>query len=489
MVSGGDIARRLANRTPINASSAAAAARVRGCAPTLPRVTAAPSDAELHAYVEAARRLLARGGYERSGDPAEARRWGLDHVRAWLDGHANPDARPTVHVAGSKGKGSIAAMVEAMLRAQGAHTLLLTSPDLHQKRERIAIDGAPISHARFAAAADAVLSDEETAAWSLFEAVTVMGWVAGAEAGCDWQVLEVGLGGRLDTTNVVRAKAVAVIAPIDLEHTAILGETIPEIAAEKAGIITGPCDVVASPLRASALDVVRARAQQMDAMLHEVTVECAIRQETHSLDGQELSLRTPLRTYRKLKLPLVGAHQAENAATAVRAAELALASLGGAIDEAAVREGLATVRCPGRFEVVGRRPITVLDGAHTPLAARRLRQALDAAGVPQRRVFVIGMLAGKDVDRFTHDLLGERDEVIVASPQSARAGDAGELVRALHATGTPAQRAPDVASALERAAAVAGERGAVIVTGSLYTVAEAREALLGVVGDRAFGLR
>jgi dihydrofolate synthase/folylpolyglutamate synthase len=452
-------------------------------------VTAAPPDAELHAYIEAVRRLMARGGYERSGDPADARRWGLAHVRAWLDAHGSPDVRPTVHVAGTKGKGSTAAMVEAILRAQGARTLLLTSPDLHQKRERIAIDGAAIGHGRFAAIAERVLSDEQTAAWSLFEVVTVMGWLAGAEAGCDWHVLEVGLGGRLDTTNAVREKAVAVITPIDLEHMAILGDTIALIAAEKAGIITGPCAVVVAPLRASALDVVRARAQEMGATLHEVAGECAIRRDAHNLDGQELSLRTPLRTYRRMKLPLVGAHQSENAATAVLAAERAIASLGGEIDEAAVREGLASARCPGRFEVVRRRPLTVLDGAHTPLAARRLRQALDAVGVPGRRVFVLGMLAGKDVERFTQELIGEQDEVIVATPRSERAADPGELVRALQATGVLAQRAPDVASALERALALAGERRAVIVTGSLYTVAEAREELLGVVGDRAFGLR
>ncbi len=452
-------------------------------------MTVAPSDADLAAYVAAARRLMAHGGYERTGVPAQAQRWGVDHVRTWLDAHDRPDERPTVHVAGSKGKFSVAAMTEAILRAHGAHTLLLTSPDLHQKRERIAVDGASVGYADFAALAARVMDDPATDGWSLFEVVTVMGWLAGADAACDWQVLEVGLGGRLDTTNAVREKVVAAITPIDFEHTAILGDTIPKIAAEKAGIITGPCDVVVSPLRASALDVVRSRAAEMGARVHVVAEECAMRRESMRLDGQELTLRTPLRTYRKLKLPVVGAHQSENAATAVRAAELALAAQGDELPEAAVHEGLAGVRCPGRFEVVRQRPLTILDGAHTPLSARRLREALDAAGVPRRRVVVLGMLSGKEVDATVSALIGDEDEVIVTAPQSERAADVAVLARAVQQTGAIVQRAPDVPAALERAAALAGDRSAIVVAGSLYTVAEAREALLGITGDRAFGLR
>jgi len=452
-------------------------------------VTTAPTDADLATYVASARRLMSLGGYERTGNPSEARRWGLDHIRAWLDAHDAPDARPTVHLAGSKGKGSTAAMVDSILRAHGAHTLLLTSPDLHQKRERIAVNGAPIGYAEFAAVADLVLSDAQAGGWSLFEAVTVMGWVAGARAGCDWQVLEVGLGGRLDTTNAVREKAVAVILPVDLEHTEILGDTIAKIAAEKARIITASCEVVVAPLRASALDVVRARAAEVGARLHEVTECCALRPEGQRLDGQDLSLRTPLRTYRRLKLALIGPHQAENAAAAVLAAELALAARDEELAEAAVREGLATARSPGRLEVVRQRPLTILDGAHTPLAAKRLRQALDALPVPRRRVIVLGLLGGKDVAGVVGALVGEEDEVIVAPPASPRAADPAEVARAVGERGALVQRVPGVREALERAAALAGERGAVLVTGSLYTVAEAREELLGIAGDRAFGVR
>ncbi|MBM4415596.1 MAG: bifunctional folylpolyglutamate synthase/dihydrofolate synthase, partial [Chloroflexi bacterium] len=284
------------------------------------------NDDGLRAYVEAMRRLLGRGGFERTGDPNEARRFRLDHVNAYLDAASRPDRRHTVHVAGSKGKGSTAAMAESVLRAAGAHTLLLTSPDLHQARERIAIDGAALGYASFAAIVERLLADSAVRGWSYFELLTVAGWIAGAEADCDWQVLEVGLGGRLDTTNAVAAKHVAVITPIDLEHTAILGDTYAAIAREKAGIVRGPCAVVTSPMRASALDAIREYVRAAGATLHEVPEECALRTLGQTLECQTFDLRTPLRTYRALRLPLLGPHQLENAAAAVRAAELAWAA-------------------------------------------------------------------------------------------------------------------------------------------------------------------
>ncbi|MDA0271612.1 MAG: hypothetical protein O2919_11375, partial [Chloroflexi bacterium] len=250
-------------------------------------IAAADPD-DLRAYSEAVRALLAHGGFERTGDVSQAKKWDIDHVQAWLESRGRPDRRRTVHVAGSKGKGSVAAITEAILRAAGAHTLLLTSPDLHAARERIAIDGVPLAPAEFARVARDVLDDPACAGWSYFELLTAMGWLAGAAAGCDWQVVEVGLGGRLDTTNAMAGKVVAVITPIDLEHMEILGDTIPQIAAEKAGIIIGPCEVVTEPMRASALDVIRARASEQGATLHEVANECAMRVTSMNLDGQRL---------------------------------------------------------------------------------------------------------------------------------------------------------------------------------------------------------
>ena len=454
---------------------------------------ALPDEAVLRRYVEAVRGLLNHGGFERTGNPGDARRFRIEHVTERLERLGHPEARHTIHVAGSKGKGSVAAIAESILRAAGKHTLLLTSPDLHQARERIAIDGAPVSYERFARLAERLLADEALAGWSYFEAMTLLGWLAGADAGCDWQVVEVGLGGRLDTTNAMPSKEVAVVTPIDFEHTEILGDTIPQIAGEKAGIIVGPCAVVTAPMRASALEVVRAKAAEQRATHHHVPDECAMTPQQQSLDGQTFDLRTPLRLYRGLQLPLLGAHQRENAATAVRAVELALAAVGEELPEAAVRAGLAAVRWPGRFEVVSRHPLTVLDGLHTPLAAKRFREAVRELALPRPRVLVAGLLAGKDAQAIAQELCAPgaevADQVIVAPPSSPRALDAEATRQAFVAAGASVQRAASVAEALESARAQAGERGTVLVAGSIYTVAEAREELLGIVGDRSFGLR
>jgi dihydrofolate synthase / folylpolyglutamate synthase len=457
---------------------------------TTPAPATELDDAEaIRSYVAAVDGLLHHGGFERTGNPADARRFRIEHVSERLDRLGRPDVRRTIHVAGSKGKGSVSAICEAILRAAGAHTLLLTSPDMHSARERIRVDGKPLSYADFARLARRLLDDPSLAGWSYFEAMTLLGWVAGAEARCDWQIVEVGLGGRLDTTNAMVAKDVAVITPIDFEHTEILGDTIAKIAAEKAGIITGPCEVVTSPIRESAFDVIRARVLEMGASLHHVPDECALRVTQHNLDGQTFDLRTPVRTYRNLHLSLIGAHQRENAATAIRACELALAAAGSELPERAVRDGLADVRWPGRFEVVRRQPLVIIDGLHTPLAARRFREAVRDLAPPRPHVYVAGVLAGKDAEAIASALVAEGDEVIVAPPDSRRAADASEVRRAFMDAGAVVQQCSTVEDALSMALDRAGSQGTVFVVGSIYTVAEAREILLGVVGDRSFGLR
>ena len=283
------------------------------------------------------------------------------------------------------------------------------------------------------------------------------------------------------------------VLPIDLEHTAILGDTIPEIATEKAGIITGPCEVVVAPLRESAIDVVRAHAAVAGATLHEVAAECAMRVTNQNLDGQTLDLRTPLRTYRRLQLPLIGRHQAENAAAAVLAAELAWASAGEELPASAVSQGLGRVAWPGRFEVLRRRPLIVADALHTPLAARRFRETVEALGLRRPRVLVTGLLGGRDAPALARALLGADGEamttVVATAPSSQRAAGIAEVEAAFRAEGAPVQRAEGVAAAVDLALDLAGDGGTVLVTGSLYTVSEAREHLLGVTGDRAFGLR
>ena len=252
-------------------------------------------------------------------------------------------------------------------------------------------------------------------------------------------------------------------------------------------------------MRASALDVVRAAAADAGVELFEVAEHTAMRARPTGLDGQRIDLQTPLRTYRQLRLPLLGPHQAENAAAAVLAAELAWrtrattaeasAPESADLPEAAVREGLERVRLHGRLEILRRDPLVIVDGAHTPLAARRISEALAQLALPRHRITVLGVLEGKDLEGLAAALAEEGDDVIVAPPRSPRAADPRDVARALRERRALAQLAPDVPTAVERAIEQVGERGMVLVTGSLVTVAEARAALLGVTDDAELGAR
>jgi dihydrofolate synthase/folylpolyglutamate synthase len=318
--------------------------------------------AEQAAYASVVERLLARQSADKTLRSEATRQRILAQIRSYLEAYGHPDSRPTIHVAGTDSKGSTAIMVESILRANGARTLLETSPHLHELTERVAIDGRPLGVKHFARAARALLDDPRCAEWSFFDLLTVLGWLVASELGCDWQVLEVGIGGRLDTTNTVARKDVAIITSIDLEHTAILGDTISQIAAEKAGILTCACDVVVGwSVPPAAVDEVMQRAAAVGARVHLVGDECATRIGGTSLTEQIVELRTPLRTY-VVDLPMLGPHQAENAAAAVRAAELAL---GDRLTEDMVLSALQAARNPGRFEILAGKPLVILDALHT----------------------------------------------------------------------------------------------------------------------------
>ena len=220
-------------------------------------------------YVTALKKLLMRGKSQNSITKQNNDDDRLQLIWNYLNDHERPDSRHTVHIAGSKGKGSTASIVEIILRFAGATTCLLTSPDLHSARERIRINGQLISKPDFTRLANKLLDDPITADWSYFEMMTVIGWWAAHDFQSDWQVIEVGLGGRLDTTNAVLKKEVSVITAIDLEHTDILGSTIRKIAAEKAGIIKRSAHLVLATMNKSARDVIRSRARLPDNHIHD----------------------------------------------------------------------------------------------------------------------------------------------------------------------------------------------------------------------------
>lgn len=436
-------------------------------------------------YFAALRWLQARDDWERTGSPADAARWDLRRMRSLLARLGDPHlGRRTVHVAGSKGKGSVAAMIASVLQQAGLSTGLYTSPHLHRFVERIAVNGEPISQDAFgrllgelAPHIEAEDADGSYGKVSTFEALTALAFLYFRERDVEWQVLEVGLGGRLDATNVFDEKDVCVITPISLEHTAVLGDTIAQIAEEKAGIITPGATVVMAPQREAAADVVRRVCAERGAELIEVAQTCALNRTRHSLDGQDFALRTPRTTYR-LHLPLLGRHQLENAATAV----LALEALNVEIDDAAVRQGLPAVRWPGRNELLRRRPLVVADGAHNRDSARRLVQTLREDLGLSEAVLVVGCSGDKDVAALADELVLIATQVIATRSRHPRAMDPREIARVFTERGLPVAAEEPVAAALQAALAQA-ESAAVVACGSLFVAAEAREHVLGVAYD------
>ena len=437
------------------------------------------------AYEEALHRLLSLADLERmTGDAAPAYKYDLERMRelagrlGLLDG-----GPPLIHVAGTKGKGSVAAMTSSALRAHGLRTGLYTSPHLHAFRERIRIDGAPLSEDSFAAAVDRIwpvveeMAREPVGAPSTFEALTAMALDVFREETADAVVLEVGLGGRLDATNVA-ASDVAVITSVSLDHTAILGSTVEAIAGEKAGIVKGAQPVVSAPQDPAAMNVIRARAQSMGAPLTEVGRDVTYEQEAHDLSGQTVLVTTARDRYH-IRLPLLGAHQAENAAVAVAALEQAPLTL----TRSAIEAGLGSVRWDGRFQLLGSDPYLVADGAHNPYSMARLRETVREY-LPGARVhLVFGASGDKQIDLLTQEAAAFADAVWTVASRHPRAAHPDMLASLFERLGTTAHSADSVADGIEQAMNAAGNGDLVLVTGSLFAVAEALQYSLGIAGE------
>lgn len=426
-------------------------------------------------YPAAIEFLLSFADFERTGRFQE--RPDVAPMHALLRELGDPHlGRQTVHVAGSKGKGSVCAMVESVLRAAGRTTGLYTSPHLHDYTERVQIGGRPISRTAFARLAGELRPAVGRAQQALagrgfvtFDLLTALGFLAFREAGVDAQVIEVGLGGRVDSTNVFPTKEAAVITALSYEHMAILGDTIEQIAAEKAAIITPGCAAVLGRQEfPGAESVVRDHARRAGARLVDVACEYRVTVRERSLRGQLLLIEGPGGSA-EVRLPLAGGHQAENAATAVAVADV----LG--VQRDAVARGLAAVRWPGRLEVLCELPLVVADGAHNRESARRLREALlEYTGAPGV-TFVIGMGADKDLDGLAAELAPVAGRVYAARSLSPRAQGPGRISAAFRALGTPAEDVESVAAALGRALAATDKGGVICLAGSLFVAAEGRE--------------
>jgi len=385
-------------------------------------------------------------------------------------------------VGGTNGKGSTAATLAALAGSAGRRTGLYTSPHLIRVTERVRVgeeDAPPESLdaalARVFAAADRAPELPLT----YFEAITAAAFLVFRDASVDLAVLEVGLGGRLDATNVAPAR-LSVVTSIALDHMAELGDSLAAIAREKAGIFRRGRPALVRAADPGALAALAREAERAGAELHDASREIHVRSVSVGLDGTEFDLETPLLRAR-LKTPLAGAHQAWNAALAVRAAELIPGELAVLSPEAAAR-GLSRVRWPGRLERAASprgRPV-LLDGCHNPDGARALADFLDDAGIAGRVPLVFGAMADKDVEGIAAALFPKVSEVVLVPAPGPRAASPDELRVRVGALAAKVRTAPDLASAISLLDGPLGARDAapIIVAGSLYLVGEARAVLL-----------
>jgi dihydrofolate synthase/folylpolyglutamate synthase len=371
-----------------------------------------------------------------------------------------------VHLTGTNGKTSTARMVDALLRAFGLRVGRYTSPHLESITERIALDGEPLSAENFVAAYDDVapyaglLDARSPEPLTYFELTTAMAFAAFAEAPVDAAVVEVGLGGAWDATNVLDAPVV-VVTPIDLDHTQLLGDTVAEIAAEKAGIIHSGATLIAAVQQPDAAEPLIRRAAEVGATVAREGLEFGVISREVAVGGQMLTLQSLGGVYEEVFLPLHGAHQAQNAAVALAAVEAFLgAGPERPVDIEAVREGFAQVTSPGRLERVRSSPTVLLDAAHNPAGIRALAEALTEDFSFGRLVAVLAVLDDKDARSMLEILEPVVDAVVVTRNSSPRSMDPDTLA----------------ALAVEDTDGPLGGEG-VIVTGSVVTVADARSLL------------
>lgn len=430
-------------------------------------------------YAEAVSYLSRYTNYERElRYPYDGWAMNLERVRALLHELGDPDrGLPVAHLAGTKGKGSTAALLESVVRAAGYSTVLYTSPHLLDFRERIRVSGEMVSEAavgqgvsRLIPAARKVEARPELGPLTYFEVLTALAFAVFAEAQVDLAVLETGLGGRYDATNVCDP-LLAVLTPISLDHTDILGDTLAAIASEKAMIVKPGRPAVIAPQPEEASSVFRARCNEVGAPMVLVEEKYQWRILKEAVSGQWLSF-SGSRDLPELFLPLVGEHQALNAAAALTAVDL-LVERGFRIGDDAVKQGLATVRWPARFERVRERPDLVLDGAHNAASAAYLCATVQRLYSGKKVIAVIGLGKDKDVEGFCRELGPCLSAAILTSSRAMKAASADRLRAALLEFSLNIFETADVAGAMALAQKEARPEDLILVTGSFYVVAEA----------------
>jgi len=418
--------------------------------------------------------------YEREPGPRTRTTYDLRRVEELLGRLGSPQLKArSVHIAGSKGKGSVAAMISSTLTTAGYSTGLFTSPHMHFYNERVRVDGRLVSNDEIVALVqklkpevDEVNRKATYGRLTTFEVTTALGFMYFAEKDVDFQVIEVGLGGRLDATNVILPE-VCVITSISFDHMELLGNTLAEIAAEKAGIIKPGSVVVSSSQADEANSVIEKVCVSRGADLIRVGRDVTFRSLGFGLDRQSLQVQGRLGNY-ELSIPLLGQYQLDNASTAVAALEV-LVEKGFNISTESIVNGLANVSWEGRLQVINRHPLVVVDGAHNIDSAQKLMQALKHYFSFERAILIIGLSLDKDVAGIVSELVPFFDKVIVTRSIHPRAMATSPIAAEFKRSGVEARETDDISLALPLALEMAGDNDIICVTGSLFVAAGAIE--------------
>ena len=445
-------------------------------------------------YSEAVQFIQSFPDSERDSQGSRGMTMSVDTMRALLNRLGNPqNGRHTIHVTGSKGKGSTCNMVGSILKQAGIRTASFTSPHLHSYNERIAIDMVPISNEEFVRGLTEIKPAIEAEIEAKSGYISTFGILTALffhitkhlQPAVEWQIVEVGLGGRYDATNVFETKDLVIVTPISLEHIEVLGASQTEIATNKAGIITPGCTTVLAPQKdASVRSVIGRQCHMVSADLVDVgSRPFKLKTQSHELSGQNFTFESPLGNM-DLKVKLLGAHQVTNAFTAAIAAKV-LAQKGAQITDQNISDGLAAASINGRFEIIpsgqgpAGAPTVVLDGAHNHESAAALAATLKTLFKTNKCIFVLGVNNDKNINAIWRELHAMSKTVISTRSQSARAMDPKEIANAVSFQSNPLSASTDsVPEAIELAFKSADPDDIVCITGSLYVVAEAREYLL-----------
>ena len=403
---------------------------------------------------------------------------GLSRTRELLAKMGNPEKKLRfVHIAGTNGKGSTAAMLAAILRQAGYVTGLYTSPYIIKFHERMQVNGEMISDEELCTITEYIrpLAESMTESPTEFELVTCIAMEYFVRRGCQIVVMEVGMGGELDSTNVIAAPEASVICNIGLDHTEVLGDTLEKIASAKAGIIKPGCPAVIYREKPSVEAVFEEKCRAVGSELHKADFD-AIRLHTHDLTGQVFDFGR----FQALHLPLLGEHQLKNAAVVLTTADV-LKARGWAITDENIRQGLATVRWPGRFELLRKDPLFIVDGGHNPQCIEALVQNIRQYLAGRPLTVLTGVLADKDYHCMYADVARQfAARFVTVTPPNPRALDAQALAEYLRQFGKPVTACDSVDAGVREAIRQAGPDGVVLAYGSLYMVGDIEAAVLSV---------